>query len=140
MVPRRPIFIATGGALGVLIRWALLGLADTHSTLAVLGLNIVGSVLVGVLLGRGRTNGPAWSFGALGFCGGLTTFSSFALNAARYLDSGDPSRALGLITSTVLLAIIAARVGYSVGLRTLPETTQAPDGDSDERSKGFGSR
>ncbi len=137
-MPRGPLSIATGGALGVLIRWVLLDLVGTRSTIAVLGLNIVGSVIVGVLVGRGRTNGPIWSFGALGFCGGLTTFSSFALNTARYLDNGDLSRALGLTTSTVLLAIIAAQVGYRVGRRTLPATTQAPGGALDKRSKGLG--
>ncbi len=117
-MPRHPVLIAAGGAVGVLVRWGVLDLMHAQTILAILGLNIVGSVLIGLLAGRGLQDQPAWTLGALGFCGGLTTFSTFALDTASYLDNGNVSSAFGLIIATVALATIAAGVGYRVGQRS----------------------
>ncbi len=91
---------------------------DNQTALTILGLNIVGSVLIGLLAGRGLQDEPAWTLGALGFCGGLTTFSTFALDTARYLNNGNVSSALGLVIATVALATIAAGIGYRLGQRS----------------------
>ncbi len=102
----------------MLLRWGVLDLMHNHTALTVLALNIVGSVLIGLLAGRGLHDQPAWALGALGFCGGLTTFSTFALDTARHLDHGEVSSALALIIATVALATIAAGIGYRLGQRS----------------------
>ncbi len=102
----------------MLIRWGVLDLMDNQSVLAVIGLNVVGSVLIGLLAGRGLQDQPSWTLGALGFCGGLTTFSTFALDTARHLNNGNVASALGLVATTVVLATIAAGIGYRLGERS----------------------
>lgn len=125
-MPRHPVLIATGGSLGVLVRWGVLDLMGHHGALTVLGLNIVGSVLIGLLAGRGLKDQPAWALGAFGFCGGLTTFSTFALDTAKYLDDGNLSRAFGLVIGTVALATVAAGVGYRLGQRSMSASPPSP--------------
>ena len=79
------IWVALGGALGATARWAVMrwmgsGLPGgiPWSTLTV---NLLGSLLVGVLMGvaaKGNVPEPVRMFLGMGVLGGFTTFSTFS--------------------------------------------------------------
>lgn len=98
--------IAAGAAVGGVVRYALAGFG-WRGTLAV---NVVGSFLLGMLLGLDPGRDLLLTFGA-GVCGALTTFSTFALEA-----SGGPWRLRAMIVSvTTVACLVAATLGYAIG-------------------------
>lgn len=101
--------------------------ANERAAAATVILNIVGSLLIGVLAGRRLEDTRAWPLLALGFAGGLTTFSTFALHVARRLNGDEIAVAVEVLVSTVLLAVVAAGVGYRFASRSLGETPPTDD-------------
>lgn len=100
--------VAAGGALGASVRYLLAQQFPGIWTIAVI--NVVGSLLLGVLaamLGPDRL----WRlFLGIGVLGGFTTFSTFAVDAVRH-----PAAALLYVFATLLPALLAARIGMAVG-------------------------
>ncbi len=106
------------GALGVSLRWLVIGLVGVTSfPWATLGVNILGSSLIGVLyaemVARG---GTAWTpLGAalaVGFLGGLTTYSSFSLDALRLMENGQWSVLTFYILAQNIFCISACGLSY----------------------------
>lgn len=98
--------IAAGAAVGGVVRYALAEFG-WRGTLAV---NVVGSFLLGVLVGIDPHPDVLLVVGA-GTCGALTTFSTFALEA-----SGGPWRVRSMIVSvTTVACLAAATLGYAIG-------------------------
>lgn len=104
--------VAAGGALGAMTRYAVSlavggGMFGIAGPLATLGVNVVGSAIMGGFAGAvaaGVMVPEMWrGFVAIGFLGALTTFSSFAL------DTGALLARQGHMTTTLY-------VGLSVGL------------------------
>ena len=88
------VAVAAGGALGAMTRYAVSlavggGIFGIAGPLATLGVNVVGSAIMGGLAGlvvAGVIVPEMWrGFVAVGFLGALTTFSSFALDAGALL-------------------------------------------------------
>ena len=74
------VAFAVGGGLGAMARHGL-SMAVTHRfPLATLLVNIVGSFALGaaVAIITAQSVSDGWEQAAFGFCGGFTTFSSFA--------------------------------------------------------------
>lgn len=87
--------VATGGALGALVRWRIgLALNPTFEPLppGTLLVNVAGGWLVGVALAWFAARpelSDAWRLVAItGFLGGLTTFSTFSAEAVALLLQG----------------------------------------------------
>ena len=84
--------------------------------------NAVGSFLLGLVLGNGfvakdiwlSSNG-AYGFAALGFCGGLTTFSTFSLQTFSLVSDQAWGKALANIVGSVALCVFCVLSGYSMG-------------------------
>ena len=102
--------MALGAVPGALLRWQLgLYLAD-QNVLA----NSLGAALLGFSTGLPAAPRRQLLFG-IGFCGSLTTFSSWMLAAVRQLAIGDVKSAAGLIGLTLGLGLGAAALGFQLG-------------------------
>lgn len=117
-------YVAVGGAVGALIRWAVVEQFDQSKTTTIVVLNIIGSLILGLLVGARRTRSRRaritenhFLLLGTGFCGGLTTFSTFALDVAKAIDNGQAGQAALLTVTTAALAIVASGIGYRIGSR-----------------------
>jgi len=128
---REILYVAIGGALGAVARYGvglgaarLFGKGFPWGTLAV---NVFGcfamGMVVGILAGLESPHKvPAnpvqiaqWRQGvAIGFLGGLTTFSSFGADTLRDFQAGQPLLALTNVAANVVLSLAAVWCGAAV--------------------------
>ena len=104
------LLVAVGAVPGALLRWQFSVVLHDRDVLV----NVFGSLILGLLLGlpyRPRLQLLA----GIGFCGSLTTFSSWMLNSVDLIVSGDPLAALGLIGMTLGLGLGGAALGLWIG-------------------------
>lgn len=109
--------IAMGGAAGAGCRWAVTeAVGPTDWPWVLLVVNVAGSFLLGLVMVHGASPGRELvRLGAgVGFCGGLTTFSSFAVAAVRLLDDDRAGSAVGFVVASVLLGAVALIAGMRV--------------------------
>ena len=107
--------VALGAVPGALLRWQVtLHWADRH-----LLVNVLGAALLGLLAGLPAAPRRQLLLG-IGFCGSLTTFSSWMLEAVQLISSGKIVEALGLIGLTLGLGVGAAALGFWLGQRLKP--------------------
>lgn len=92
---RSIVAIAIGSALGALLRWALsvnFNLRFTAIPPGTLLANLIGGYVVGLAIAYFSTApaiAPEWRlFIITGFCGGLTTFSTFSAEVVTLLQEG----------------------------------------------------
>ena len=110
------LLVGVGAVPGALLRWQLaLHLGDQN-----LLVNGLGAALLGLLAGLPAAPRRQLLLG-IGFCGSLTTFSSWMLAAMKHLSSGAWAAALGLIGLTLGLGVGAAALGFSLGRRRKPQ-------------------
>ncbi|MEM9035721.1 MAG: CrcB family protein [Actinomycetota bacterium] len=117
------LLVALGGSAGTLLRWAVIGAPDpTDWQWPVLAVNAAGALLLGWSVARGGWPSPdlAPAFGA-GFCGGLTTMSTFAVDVAGLARDGHAGLAAWTLVTTVGVGIGAAAIGASLGRRPAVE-------------------
>jgi fluoride exporter len=109
------------------VRWAVgtsFGSGDGFPT-ATFAVNVAGCLALGALraLGGRRRVGPA-AVDALGvgFCGGLTTFSTLAAEVVDLADRGRAALALGYVAASVLAGLLAFVAGGELagGRRSAP--------------------
>ena len=109
------LLVALGAVPGALLRWQLaLHLADQN-----LVANTLGSALLGFVAGLPAAPRRQLLLG-VGFCGSLTTFSSWMLDAVRQLGVGEIKAAAGLIGLTLGLGLGAATLGFQLGRKIRP--------------------
>jgi CrcB protein len=89
---RSVVAVCVGGSVGCLLRWALglwLNSQPTPVPMGTLAANLIGGYIVGVAVAFFALNKslePAWRYLVItGFCGGLTTFSSFSAEVVSLL-------------------------------------------------------
>lgn len=116
------LMIAAGGASGACLRFfisesmlKLLGRGFPFGTLAV---NILGSLLMGVLYGLIEreiiTVSPAKSLIGIGFLGALTTFSTFSMDSLLLLQQGHFLKMALNIVLNVTVCIFMAWLGLQL--------------------------
>ena len=74
------LLVAAGAAVGASLRYLVATRLDGAFPRGTLAVNTVGSLLLGMLSAL-ALSGSAWALLATGFCGGLTTYSAFAVQA-----------------------------------------------------------
>ena len=113
------ISIATFGALGCLARYWISGWVHTvagrtfpYGTLVV---NVVGAFCIGLLMEfslRSAIVPPSLRTGlAIGFLGGLTTFSTFSYETYRLLEDGQLLTAAANVVASVLICLVFTWLG-----------------------------
>lgn len=111
------LLVFLGGGIGSVLRFILgkyLNSAESGIPYGTFAANILGSLLIGIILGMAVKQNTLTEnqilFLATGFCGGFTTFSTFAYENHLFLKSGDfTSFAIYTIASFVIgfLAVFA---------------------------------
>ncbi len=115
------LYIAVGGALGALARYALsgwvhgwAGAAFPWGTLAV---NLLGAFLLGFAARFLEGTAASASLRALvtiGFLGAFTTFSTFSYETVALLRDGEMVSGLLYVTGSVLVALVATLLGLGL--------------------------
>ena len=113
------VLVALAGLVGVLARHALSSLVGPTALApwVTLAINVAGSFLLGVVAVLPWSAQARTALG-VGFLGGLTTFSTLALQAFLEIEAGRAGRALALVVASVVLGVGAAGLGWALG-RTL---------------------
>jgi CrcB protein len=116
------LFVAIAGALGALARYGVddvFGdhMAPNHQVPATLFVNLLGSLLLGLLVGVHPHDGRVRVVLGVGFLGAFTTFSTLAYQTYHGLDTTGSARALLLPLVSVVAGVLAVAVGIAVGQR-----------------------
>lgn len=113
------LYVALGAAIGAPTRYLVdRAVSARHGSIwpwGTLIVNVVGSFLLGLLLASGVDSGAGYALLGAGFCGALTTFSTFAYESEQLLSDGAAPVALGNIALTLLLGLGAAALGWTLG-------------------------
>ncbi len=112
------VLVMVAGAVGAVARFGAVHLTRrSRFPWAVLVVNAVGSFVCGVAVAAVGSLGSDWSLIiATGFCGGLTTYSTFAVDSVRLWQSGRGRAAVGSVLANLALGIGAAALGVAIGL------------------------
>ncbi|CAN5582756.1 fluoride efflux transporter CrcB [soil metagenome] len=113
------LFVAAGGLIGVLARYGIgrasHGLGDDGLLWSTVGINIIGSFLLGLLVAEPWFSREVREGLGVGLLGGFTTFSTFSVQAVLEVDGGRPELALIFVAASVIGGIAAAFAGYGLG-------------------------
>jgi CrcB protein len=104
------VYVALGAALGAPLRYALGHWFDDDLPLGTIAANVVGSLLLGWFSALALA-GETEALLGTGFCGALTTYSAFVVQAH---DRG-PRRGAMTVALTVVPAIALCALGFWLG-------------------------
>lgn len=115
------VLVVLGGALGAPLRYLTdLVVQSRHDSVYPWGtftVNIVGSALLGLVAGGVSMAGvPAWVLALVGtgFCGALTTFSTFGFETVRLIEDGSLFEAFLNATLSLVVGLVAASAGWAL--------------------------
>jgi CrcB protein len=115
------LLVLLGAAVGAPSRWwldqAVQSRDRTVFPFGTLAINVVGSLLLGLLLGAdtaGRTGPALLAFAGTGFCGGFTTFSTFGYETVALAQRGRVRSAGANVVASVVLGLLAAYAGWQL--------------------------
>ena len=107
---RELALVALGAVPGAVLRWQVA--AHLHDNDVIV--NVLGAFILGLLVGLPIRPKRQLLIG-IGFCGSLTTFSSWMVHCVTFIAEGHWLAALGLIGLTLGLGLGAAALGVLVG-------------------------
>ncbi|NJL29597.1 MAG: fluoride efflux transporter CrcB [Thermoanaerobaculia bacterium] len=123
----RLLLVAAGGALGAVARYLASGWVarlshESPFPYGTLAVNVVGSLLLGFLLGAGSEGRflvpPALRvFLGVGLLGAFTTFSTFSFETLEALRLGDVRVAVANVAANLLFGLPACWLGLQLGAR-----------------------
>jgi CrcB protein len=108
-----PLLVALGAGVGAALRFLTAHHLDRHDggfPWGTLIVNVLGSFVLGLCSGQ-ALDGHALAFLGIGFCGGLTTYSAFAVQT----HARGPLRGATYAVATIVLALAACALGFVVG-------------------------
>ena len=112
--------ISVGAVLGALLRWQLgIKLNAIFPTIppGTLVANLIGAYVIGLAIAFFATFSalaPEWRLLVItGFCGGLTTFSTFSAELMTLLQQGRISWAIGIVATHVMGSVLMTFAGIA---------------------------
>ncbi|QFZ55252.1 fluoride efflux transporter CrcB [Oceanihabitans sp. IOP_32] len=104
------LLVFVGGGFGSVLRFLIskhLTTSETALPYGTFAVNIIGSLVIGIILGLAAKNNTLTENQTLllatGFCGGFTTFSTFAYENHLFLKTGD---FISFATYTILSLVV----------------------------------
>jgi CrcB protein len=111
------LLVLVGGAVGAPLRYLTdVTVQRLHGTAFPWGtwtVNVAGSFVLGVVV----ASGPDWlvTLAGTGFCGALTTFSTFGYETVRLTEEGETTAAVANIAASLAAGLAAAACGWWLG-------------------------
>lgn len=119
---KQVLFVGLGGAAGSILRYftnvVTMKYYAASFPLATFIVNVVGCFLAGLIFGlitQETTEARNLKFLLItGFCGGFTTFSAFALENVRLMNSGSTSTAVAYTAASIVAGLLAVWIGLII--------------------------
>jgi CrcB protein len=113
------LLVMVGAGTGAVGRWltdrAVLARSDAAFPLGTFAVNVIGSFLLGLVVGATTLGGhhPHWyALLGTGFCGGFTTFSTFSLDTYKLVVAGSRALAFSNVAASLAAGMMAAFAGW----------------------------
>ncbi len=117
------LLVALGGMAGAPLRYLLDRMIQSrHDSVLPWGtftVNVIGSAILGFLLGAQQHLGMSsqvMALAGIGFCGGLTTFSTFGYETLRLLEDGAVGAAGLNMLGSLAIGVAAGTLGFLLAL------------------------
>lgn len=115
------LLVALGAAVGAPLRYlvdrAVQARHDAVFPWGTFTVNVAGSFVLGLLTGgalAGAVSGDVAVLLGTGFCGALTTYSTFGYETVKLVESGAFGQACANVAVSVTTGVAAAAAGYAV--------------------------
>ena len=111
------LLVGIGGLAGVMARYGITRLTLHSDALiwSTVGINIVGSFLLGLLVAESWFSRDVREAIGVGFLGGFTTFSTFSAQIVLEVDGGRTGTAVAYLLVSVVGGVAAAAAGFALG-------------------------
>jgi CrcB protein len=112
------LLVVAGAMIGAPLRYLTdLLVASRHDTVfpwGTLSVNATGSLVLGAVAGAVSGGAPLWlaTLVGTGFCGALTTFSTFGFETLRLIEDGSVLEAVLNVAVSLLIGFVACAGGW----------------------------
>lgn len=112
------LLVIAGAVVGAPLRYLTdLWVQSRHDTVfpwGTLTVNVAGSLVLGLVAGAVSGGAPAWLLTGVGtgFCGALTTFSTFGFETLRLIEEGSVLEAVLNCGASILAGFVACAGGW----------------------------
>ena len=114
-------YIFLGGGIGSVFRYVIskIFIIDKNSfPWSTLIANFIGCFIIGIILGWYVNNDKQYSdlyiFLSIGFCGGLTTFSTFSVEGLTLFKNGDFLIFITYLLTSIIGGLLLVALGYYI--------------------------
>lgn len=118
------LLIFLGSGIGAVARHTLslnMHTSDSKMPYGILTCNLLGCLLIGIIYGLAKSQHPTFTWlsplAVTGFLGGFTTFSTFALDTQKLIQSGNTPLAITYILISLLGGLALCYTGYHLSQR-----------------------
>jgi CrcB protein len=112
------LLVALGAAVGAPLRYLIdRFVQERHDSVVPWGtftVNLIASLLLGTIVGATASSSTAALLGT-GFCGTLSTYSTFSFETMRLTSTGKPAWASLNVGLSLILGFAVAAAGWAIG-------------------------